>query len=121
MFGLLVFLLLFVPVNQLWFAIVSGAQVCQAVYIALCFALLTLFRTKKNKETKKRKRKKKRKEKRKEKKKVKRQYNADRNSNSLNSFQTLAKQRKIKVNQSVSAVLCGLVSIINSVLYKITT
>lgn len=43
------------------------------------------------------------------------------NSNSLKSFQTLAKQRKIKVNQSVSAILCSLVSIINFVPCKITT
>lgn len=52
---------------------------------------------------------------------MKRQYNADKNSNSLNSFQTLAKQHKITVNQSVSAVLCGSVSIINFVPCEITT
>ena len=52
---------------------------------------------------------------------MKRQYNAAKNSNSLNSFQTLAKQRKITVNQSVSAVLCGSVSIVISTPYDITT
>jgi cell division protein FtsI/penicillin-binding protein 2 len=93
----------------------------QAVYIAPWFALLTLFRTEKKQRNKETKKEKKRKEKRKEKKKVKRQYSTDRNSNSLKSFQTLAKQRKIKLNQLVSAVLCGSVSIINFVPCKITT
>lgn len=78
-----------------------------------------LFRTKKNKETKKQRNEKEKK--RKKTKKTKRQYNAHRDSNLPNSFLTLAKQRKIKVNQSVSAVLCGLMSIINFVPCKITT
>lgn len=76
------------------------------VCIANAFTL-----TKKNKETKRRE----------NVKKTKRQYNADKNSNSLNSFQTLVNQHQITVNQSLSAVLCGSVSIIITALTDITT
>ena len=69
--------------NQLLFAIVSGAQVCQAVYIAPWFALLTLSVSLKDRATNK--------EKDKKIKKTKRQYNADKNSNSLKSFQNSSK------------------------------